>query len=203
MSASRSSSKRRAAGLPLCLALGRLKTLALATGEVATARQFCVFVHRSVHSNVNAFRVAAAASLNARVVHGRSASSSPGMAATSGSRYFLAVLLTVYITVTWPRQSLGPLEASNRSFKPAPTTAACTRQSIETLVIFKGVLAAAQIPRNSRRARLFPAHNPESHRRADEPRHERQLERLRKRPKIVQLRFGDQRQLKDLVRNVP
>ena len=57
--------RRLGLGLQFC----RLKSLALATGEVATLRQLGVLVHRSIHPDVDTLRVTARALLNSCVVH--------------------------------------------------------------------------------------------------------------------------------------
>jgi hypothetical protein len=85
--------KKTRCRLALRLCLAGLEPLALACRKIARLRQLRVFAHRSVHPNVNAFRVTATAHLNPGVVHLWSASvfscsALPGLPGRNGSGHY-------------------------------------------------------------------------------------------------------------------
>src|SRR5258707_8154150 len=147
-------------GLQFC----RLKSLALATGEVAVLRKLRVLVHRAVHSYVNTLRMTAAASLDSCVVHRWFASPAPGIATPSESAYIPPNSFTACITITRSLQTV-----SRRVAAPAPNVLASISKN---LVIFKVLLAVLRLWVGlAPIQRLFPTHNPKSHGRAEEPCH--------------------------------
>jgi len=94
-------------GLLFGLLFCGLKSLALATGEVAVLRKLRVLVHGTVHSYMNALRMTAGTALDSCVVHRWFASPAPGIATTSESAHIRPNSFTACITTVRSLQSVS------------------------------------------------------------------------------------------------